>query len=91
MCFFNNIKLLKKMELKMDIFKKCYDFTKADEAKKSGLYPYFTEIEKVEGNYVWVDGRKILMVGSNNYLGLFDDQIIKDYKTSYEQRNSLSG
>ncbi len=62
----------------MDIFKKCYDFTKADEAKKSGLYPYFTEIEKVEGNYVWVAGRKILMVGSNNYLGLFDDQIIKD-------------
>ncbi len=62
----------------MDIFKKCYDFTKADEAKKSGLYPYFTEIEKVEGNYVWVGGRKILMVGSNNYLGLFDDQTIKD-------------
>jgi 8-amino-7-oxononanoate synthase len=62
----------------MDIFKKCYDFTRADEAKEAGLYPYFTEIEKVEGNYVWVKGRKILMVGSNNYLGLFDDKIIKD-------------
>ncbi len=62
----------------MDIFQKCNDFTKADEAKESGLYPYFTEIERVEGNYVWVDGRKILMVGSNNYLGLFDDQAVKD-------------
>jgi 8-amino-7-oxononanoate synthase len=62
----------------MDVFKKCYEFTRADEAKKTGLYPYFTEIEKVEGNYVWVKGKKILMVGSNNYLGLFDDPRIKE-------------
>ena len=61
----------------MDIFKKCYEFTRADDAKKSGLYPYFTEIERVEGNHVWVAGKKILMVGSNNYLGLFDDDKIK--------------
>jgi 8-amino-7-oxononanoate synthase len=61
----------------MDVFKKCYEFTRAEEAKSSGLYPYFTEIEKVEGNHVWVDGKKILMVGSNNYLGLFDDPKIK--------------
>jgi len=61
----------------MDIFKKCYEFTRADDAKKSGLYPYFTEIERVEGNHVWVGGKKILMVGSNNYLGLFDDAKIK--------------
>lgn len=62
----------------MDIFKKCYDFTRADEAKAMGLYPYFTEIQKIDGNYVYVDGKKILMVGSNNYLGLFDDQRLKD-------------
>jgi len=61
----------------MDVFKKCFEFTRADEAKSQGLYPYFTEIEKVEGNYVWVKGKKILMVGSNNYLGLFDDAKIK--------------
>ena len=57
----------------MDVFKKCYEYTRAEDAKKMGLYPYFTEIEKVEGNFVWVKGKKILMVGSNNYLGLFDD------------------
>jgi len=62
----------------MDLFKKCHNFTRADEAKAMGLYPYFTEIEKIEGNHVWVEGKKILMVGSNNYLGLFDDQRIKD-------------
>ncbi len=61
----------------MDIFKKCFDYTRAEEAKKSGLYPYFTEIEKVKGDNVWVDGKKILMVGSNNYLGLFDNEEIK--------------
>ncbi len=61
----------------MDVFKKCYDFTKAEEIKESGLYPYFTQIDKVKGNYVWVNGKKILMVGSNNYLGLFDNETVK--------------
>lgn len=61
----------------MDVFKKCFDFTRAEDAKKSGLYPYFTEIEKVEGDSVWVNGKKILMVGSNNYLGLFDNAEVK--------------
>lgn len=62
----------------MDVFKKCYEFRRAEEAKEAGLYPYFTEIQDVEGNYVWVNGKKILMVGSNNYLGLFDDEKIKE-------------
>jgi len=61
----------------MDVFKKCFEFTRVEDMKKLDLYPYFTEIEKVEGNYVWVNGKKILMVGSNNYLGLFDDKRIK--------------
>jgi len=61
----------------MDLFEKCYKYTRAEDVKKMGLYPYFTEIERVEGNYVWVNGKKILMVGSNNYLGLFDDERIK--------------
>lgn len=62
----------------MDVFKKCFDYTRAEDAKAMGLYPYFTEIEKVEGDNVWVNGEKILMVGSNNYLGLFDDEKIKE-------------
>jgi 8-amino-7-oxononanoate synthase len=62
----------------MSIFKKCYEFTRVDEAKAIGLYPYFAEIEKVEGNHVWVGGKKILMVGSNNYLGLYDNEEVKE-------------
>ncbi len=61
----------------VDIFKKCFDFNRVEEAKRAGLYPFFTEIEGVEGNYCWVKGKKILMVGSNNYMGLFDDPRIK--------------
>lgn len=61
----------------MDLFDKCMTYTRAEEAQNSGMYPYFTEIQDVDGNYVWVDGKRILMVGSNNYLGLFDNERIK--------------
>ncbi|MCI0471007.1 MAG: aminotransferase class I/II-fold pyridoxal phosphate-dependent enzyme, partial [Candidatus Aminicenantes bacterium] len=56
-------------------------------------YPYFTEIEKVEGNHVWVEGKRILMVGSNNYLGLFDDPRIKEaaVKATQEYGSSTCG
>jgi len=68
---------MKRGEKMADILKKCFEFTKAEDAQKIGLYPFFTEIERVEGNYCWVNGKKILMVGSNNYMGLFDDPRIK--------------
>jgi len=37
-----------------------------------GYYPYFTPIQEVKGNKVKVDGKEMIMVGSNNYLGLLD-------------------
>ncbi len=37
-----------------------------------GMYPYFTPIQEVKGNKVKVDGREMIMVGSNNYLGLIN-------------------
>jgi len=36
------------------------------------LYPYFTPIQEVNGNKVKIDGRDVIMVGSNNYLGLIN-------------------
>ncbi|MFZ1292069.1 MAG: aminotransferase class I/II-fold pyridoxal phosphate-dependent enzyme [Melioribacteraceae bacterium] len=54
----------------MDLFKKCYDFTRADEIKALGVYPYFRAVEENEGPVVSIEGRKIIMAGSNNYLGL---------------------
>jgi 8-amino-7-oxononanoate synthase len=54
----------------MDIFDKCYDFTRADEVKAAGIYPYFHPLTENEGPEVSIDGRKMIMAGSNNYLGL---------------------
>ncbi|MCU0333253.1 MAG: pyridoxal phosphate-dependent aminotransferase family protein [Ignavibacteriaceae bacterium] len=54
----------------MDLFTKCYEFTRADEVKALGVYPYFRPIEENEGPVVQIEGRKIIMAGSNNYLGL---------------------
>lgn len=54
----------------MDLFQKCVEFTRADEVKAAGLYPYFREIEENEGPVVSIEGRKVIMAGSNNYLGL---------------------
>lgn len=56
----------------MSIFDKCYRFTRAEEVQELGMYPYFTPIEEVKGNKVKIDGKEIIMVGSNNYLGLID-------------------
>ncbi len=61
-----------------DLFKKCYDFTRADEVKAMGFYPYFRPIEENEGPVVQIEGRKIVMAGSNNYLGLTAHPKVKE-------------
>ncbi len=62
----------------MDLFKKCYEFTRADEVKAAGFYPYFRPIEENEGPVVSIEGRKIIMAGSNNYLGLTAHPKVKE-------------
>lgn len=62
----------------MDLFQKCFDFTRADEVKKSGLYPYFRPIEENEGPVVQIEGKKMIMAGSNNYLGLTAHPKVKE-------------
>jgi len=54
----------------VDLFEKCRNFTRADEVKAAGLYPYFHAIEQNEGPVVKIEGREVIMAGSNNYLGL---------------------
>lgn len=54
----------------MDLFEKCRTFTRANQARQEGWYPYFKEIQSGAGPEVWIDGRKMIMIGSNNYLGL---------------------
>ncbi len=62
----------------MDLFRKCYDFKRADEVKASGLYPYFRPIEANEGPVVQIEGKKVIMAGSNNYLGLTGHPKVKE-------------
>ena len=52
------------------LFDKCRNFTKAREVQAAGLYPYFKPISESEDTVVTIEGRKRIMLGSNNYLGL---------------------
>jgi 8-amino-7-oxononanoate synthase len=62
----------------LDLFKKCLEFTRADDIKALGLYPYFRPIEANEGPVVQIEGRKVIMAGSNNYLGLTSHPKVKE-------------
>lgn len=87
------------MEKGMDIFEKCDQYMRAREVQEAGLYPYFLPLEDTEGTEVVIDGRKILMIGSNNYLGLTADprvrqaaiEAIERYGTSCTGSRFLNG
>ncbi len=61
-----------------DIFEKCEKFTAAKAAMAAGVYPYFHVIESGQDPEVMVEGRKMVMVGSNNYLGLTSHPKLKE-------------
>jgi len=62
----------------MDLFDKCHNFTIAREAMAAGIYPYFTVLDdNSEGTEVVIRGRKVIMIGSNNYLGLTTDPRVR--------------
>jgi 8-amino-7-oxononanoate synthase len=54
----------------MDIFEKCRGFTRAKEAQAAGVYPYFIPLTDSEGTEVTIGNQRLIMIGSNNYLGL---------------------
>ncbi len=54
----------------MDFKEKIRKFTEARNAIGKGFYPYFTEIDESSGTEVMIKGKKVIMAGSNNYLGL---------------------
>ena len=54
----------------MDLFEKCTDFTMADDYMQLGIYPYFHVLESRQDVEVMMEGKRRIMLGSNNYLGL---------------------
>ena len=54
----------------MDIFMKCGEYTTADEVRETGLYPYFKALTNNEGTEALIGDHHLIMIGSNNYLGL---------------------
>lgn len=61
----------------MDLFKKCDDYTLVDKAKEAGIYPYFHTLESKQDIVVEMEGKREIMIGSNNYLGLTgNEQVI---------------
>lgn len=61
----------------MDIFDKCYAFTEAKEAIAAGIYPYFIPLTENEGTEAVFRGHRLIMCGSNNYLGLTTDPRVR--------------
>lgn len=62
----------------MDLFDKCKNFTRAKEVMALGIYPYFRAIESGADTEVTIDGRTLIMLGSNNYLGLTQHPKVKE-------------
>jgi len=83
----------------LDVFQKCWDFKRAKEAIEHGIYPYFLPIEENYGPRVRMNGRDVIMIGSNNYLGLTQDprvqeaaiKAIERYGTSCSGSRFLNG
>jgi 8-amino-7-oxononanoate synthase len=83
----------------VDVFQKCFDFKDADAVRDSGFYPYFRMIGSGQDPVVTMNGQRVIMLGSNNYLGLTNHPEIKlaaavaleDYGTGTAGSRFLNG
>jgi 8-amino-7-oxononanoate synthase len=83
----------------MDIFEKAFGYTEARDAIRDGSYPYFIPMSESEGSEAVFHGHRLIMCGSNNYLGLTTDpsvrqaaiEAIKRFGTSCTGSRFLNG
>lgn len=83
----------------MDIFKKCYEYDEVKAMMRANTYPYFTALSGSEGTEAVFKGKRLIMCGSNNYLGLTTHpkvqeaaiEAIKKYGTSCTGSRFLNG
>ncbi len=71
------------------VLSKCHGYEAPDQAKDLGIYPYFREIEAMDGAHVTIGGRDVITVSSNNYLGLTKDpRVIEAGKNALDKFGS---
>jgi 8-amino-7-oxononanoate synthase len=60
------------------LFEKCHRYEVAERVRQAGVYSFFRVIESAQDPEVVLDGRRMIMLGSNNYLGLTNDPRVKE-------------
>ncbi len=60
-----------------DVFEKCYKYNRTDAAEAAGIFPFFLPLSSETAATAVVEGRRVLMFGSNNYLGLTHDDRVR--------------
>ena len=60
------------------LFEKCQSFTRAEQLKSAGLYPYFRTLSSGQGPEVVHRGKRLIMMGSNNYLGFSTHPAVRE-------------
>ena len=82
-----------------DLFDKCAKYTLANEYRAKGIYPYFHALESRQAPEVMMEGKRRIMLGSNNYLGLTENpeiiqagiDALKEYGTGCSGSRFLNG
>ena len=82
-----------------DLFDKCRKYTLANDFRAQGIYPYFHALESRQAPEVMMEGKRRIMLGSNNYLGLTENpeiiqaglDALKEYGTGCSGSRFLNG
>ena len=89
----------KPIDMNQTLGQYCAQYTLPQEVKAKGIYPYYRPISSGQDPVVQMNGKSVLMFGSNSYLGLSDDprlkeaaiEAIKKYGTSCSGSRFLNG
>jgi 8-amino-7-oxononanoate synthase len=60
------------------LFDKCFRFEDAERIRQAGVYSFFRVVDSAQDPEVVIGGRRMIMLGSNNYLGLTNDPRVKE-------------
>jgi 8-amino-7-oxononanoate synthase len=76
-----------------DVFSKIDDFSIVERARKADIYPFFKALDNNDGPQARIHGKRVLMFGSNNYLGLTRHPYVieKARKAVEEYGTSMTG